>query len=349
MQISIPSFNGKPYTINLKKFIFPVLFLIIIMIIFFKVSELKEIGRLFLQMKWYLLAVILLSQIINLGLQSGTYYNIFKILKFPHINFFKLMRITLVMIFLDFTIPSYGIAGNIYMLKFLTKRGHKEGKVLMMIVLQLITYYISLISLIIVTLTYFFIKTNHLGLFQIIVAIGFVSLFVAVYFIVKYLLGNREKAPKRMTWIAKKALKLKDGEELTTRINLFLKDFYKDLDWIKHNKKIMIKPIIIQFTKFLSDGLTVFLIFLALGHLATYGVSLSTFAFGKLFGLITFIPGGFGATEGSMTLTSNALGIGLELSITAMLIYRFFSYWLYFPFGLVFYKYFEKKSNHIEE
>ena len=136
MKISIPGFNGTPYTINLKKLIFPILLLIIVLIIFFKVSELQEIGRLFSQIKWYLLIVIFVSQVVNLGLQARTYYTIFKILNFPYINFFKLMKISLVMIFLDYTIPSYGVAGNIYLLKFLTKRGFKEGRVLLMIILH---------------------------------------------------------------------------------------------------------------------------------------------------------------------------------------------------------------------
>jgi len=323
--------------------------LIIVLIIFFRVSELQEIGRLFSQIKWYLLAVIFASQVINLGLQAGTYHSIFKVLKFPYVNFFKLMKISLVMIFLDYTIPSYGIAGNIYLLKFLTKRGFKEGRVLLMIVLQLLTYYISLITLIIISLIYFFLKTNTLGIFQIIIAAGFIALFIFIFFTVRYFLGNRQKAPQRMAWIAKKVLKLKDGDYLKSRVNIFLKDFYRDLDWIKRNKKKMLKPICMQITKFLSDGLTVFLVFLALGYLASYGISLASFVFGKLFGLITFIPGGFAAIESSMTLTSNALGIGLELSLTTMLIYRFFSYWLYFPFGLIFYKYFEKKNSQITE
>jgi len=346
MEISIPGFNGKPYTIKFKKLIFPLLILIIVLVVLAKISELKEIGRLFSQIEWYWVPIIACAQIINISFQAGTYRTIFKILKFPAINFFKLMKITLVMIFFDFTIPSYGFAGNIYFLKLLKKKGYKEGRVLMMIIIQLVTFYFALLILVVTALIYLFIRTKEFGFLQIILASGFFAMFAFVIFLIYFWLGNRKRSLKRVMWFCKKFYKT-DGENQEERVKTFLNDFYVDLQWIKENKTKLIGPTIVQFGKFLSDGLTIFLIFLAFGHYIYYGISLMTFAFGRIFGLVSLIPGGVGAIESAMTLTSSILGVGLELSIAAMLIYRFFSYWLYFPFGLMFYKQFSRKEERI--
>ena len=142
--------------------------------------------------------------------------------------------------------------------------------------------------------------------------------------------------------MAEKIDKAEDGIRQEDRIKELLNDFYKDLTWLKNNKLKILQPALMQFLKFLSDGLTIFLLFLAFGSLVPIGLGVVAFAFGRLFGLISFIPGGLGAFDASMVLIFNSLGTPLELALSVMLIYRFFSFWIYFPLGLVFYKQFEK-------
>lgn len=342
MFISIPLTNSKTLKISLKKLFFPLLIFLIVVIILLKFSELKEIGRLFAQIKWYWLILVFLAQIINLCLYTGVYKKIFELLKLPPLNFFHLIKISLANNFLNLTIPSYGLAGNIYLIKLLKKYGFKEGRVLMMIILQLVSCYLSLIILITFALIYVFIKIHYLGFLPIITTVGFIIFLLFIVWMLHFWLGKKEKAHKRVLWFYKKFYNAHENISPEEKVKKFLADFYEDVGWLKHHKKQLIGPVLIQFIKLLSDGLTVFLIFLAFGALTTYGISLTTFAFGQLFGLISFIPGGIGAFEGAMTLTAKSLGITLELSITVMLIYRLFSYWLYFPLGLIFYKQLDK-------
>ncbi len=336
--------NGRIFKISFKKLFFPLLIFLIIVIILLKFSELRKIGRLFMQIRWYWLILVLIAQFINLSIKTAVYKKILNVLKFPHINFFEFTRISLVVIFLNSTIPSYGFAGNIYLIKLLNKKfGFKEGKILMMIILELISYYFSLILLITTALIYIFIKIHRLNYLSIITAVGFILLCFLVAFILYFLLGNRQKAPKKASWFIKRIYKAEDGISPEKKAEILLKEFYQNVDWLKQHKRQIFIPILLQFVKFLSDGLTIFIIFLAFGALTSYGISLTTYALGQLFGLASLIPGGMGAFEGAMTLTSNSLGVTLELSIAVMLIYRFFSYWLYFPLGLIFYHQINRK------
>jgi len=349
MNINIPIGNGKSFKLSLSKLFFPFLIFVLVVLVFLKFSELREIGRLFAQIKWYWLIAVVGAQFLNLILQTNVYHRILDILKMPKIKFWEFLKISLTVIFLNFTIPSYGFAGNIYLVKLLKKKfNFQEGRSLMIIILQLISFYLSLVILIIITLIYMFIQIGRLELIPLIAGIAFVTLCLVVFLVLRFWFANREKAPKRVAWFAKRFYKFdSEGDNLPfeARVRIFLNEFYSDLDWLKDNKRKLIRPILIQLFKFFSDGLTVFVIFLAFGHLISYGISLSTYALGQLIGLVSFVPGGIGFFEGAMALTSKSLGVSLELSVTVMLIYRFFSYWLYFPVGLIFYR---KLSKELE-
>ena len=328
-----------------KKIFFPILLLIAIFIVLFKFSELREIGQLFGQAKLYWLALAFGSQLLNFSLQAGVYKSTFKIVKIPNFSFLKLIKIGITVLFLNFTIPSLGFAGNIWFLKQLKKQGVKEGKALLSIVIEVICYYSAFFILLILSLIYLFFKLGDIGHTQKIAVIGFVLIIGFIIFTIYFFVGKKERAHKRVVWLAEKVDKAEDGIKQKDRIQELLNDFYQGLSWLKNNKIKILNPAIMQFLKFLSDGLTIFLIFLAFGSLVPIGLGVVAFAFGRLFGLISFIPGGVGAFDAAMVLIFNSLGVNFELSLSIMLIYRFFSFWLYFPLGLIFYKQFDKKIS----
>ena len=122
------SINGKPVNVDFKKLFFPILLFIVVIIVLLKFSELREIGKILAQTKWYWILAALISQYINFTLQTGVYYSSFKILKLPFIKFSKLFKIAFTIMFLNLTVPSLGFAGNVWFLKKLKKCGIKEGK-----------------------------------------------------------------------------------------------------------------------------------------------------------------------------------------------------------------------------
>ncbi|MBU4360877.1 flippase-like domain-containing protein [Candidatus Parcubacteria bacterium] len=328
-----------------KKLFFPILLLIAIIIVLFKFSELREIGQLFKQAKWYWLVLALLSQWLNFSLQANVYRASFKILKMPQMSFLKFIRIGITVIFLNFTIPSLGFAGNIWFLKKLKKQGIKEGKALLVVVIEFLCYYATFFLLLILSLVYLFFKLGHVGYTQKIAVIGFGLITCLVVYILYFFVGQKKRAHKRVVWLAEKIDKAEDGIRQEERIKELLNDFYENFTWLKKNKTKLLRPALMQFLKFLSDGLTIFLIFLAFGSLVPIGLGVVAFAFGRLFGVLSFIPGGVGAFDAAMVLIFNSLGVSFELALSVMLIYRLFSFWIYFPLGLFFYKQFDKQKS----
>lgn len=333
--MTIPGINLK---IKLGKLIFPLLLFVAVIVVLFNFSEIKEIGRLFAEAKWYWLLAAFGSQFLNFFIQGNVYNYVYKILKFPKIKMVKLMKMGVLAIFLNFTIPSLGIAGFLTFLKILKRDGVKEGRTLLAIMIELLAYYIAFVLLLFLSLIYLFFKLGQIGSVQTIAAIAFVLLVIFVSGFVYWLVHNKKRLEKRLNWFAQKIEIFEEGESNQEKVKEMVDDFHQDFNWLKKNKRKTVGPIALQFIKYLSDGLTIFFIFLAFGVMSPIGLGVVVFALGRLFGLVSFIPGGLGAFEGAMVLIMSSLGYSLEISLSVMLVYRFYSFWLYFPLGLLFYR-----------
>jgi len=348
MAITTPFTNGK-IKIPFKKLFFPMLFLVIVVVVFLKLSELKEIGRLFTEAKWYWLVLALFSQVVTLLLQTSVYQKIFHILGIRAFSFWQMAQAAVAMTFLNYTIPSLGFAGNIAFIRNMRRRGVSEGSALMSVVMEFICFYLAFAILVFLCFVYLFLKLGHIGSTQKIAAAGFILVLGLVGGITYFFLGNKKRARKRVQWIAEKIDMAENGVREEDRVKELLNDFYADFDWLKKNKKTLIKPTLVQLIRFCSEGVTIFLVFLAFGTLTPIGLGIVAFALGRLFALVSFLPGGIGAFEGAMVLIFNSLSIQLELALAVMLLYRFFSYWLYFPCGFIAMRQMEKETGKIME
>lgn len=345
MTISMPVANEKSIKISFKKLFFPLLLFVAVVVAFVNFSELQEIGQLFARAKWYWIVVALGSQFLNFFLQANVYRATFKIFGFPHVSLKKLIKAGVMVVFLNYTIPSLGMAGHFNLFRILRKNGIKEGKALLAILVEVFCFYIGFVLVILLSLFYLFFTLGNVGHTQIIAAAGAGAILLTIAIVsYSFLGGKKQRSQKRIAWMIKKFDTPENGESEKDRAEQLLKDFHQDFGWIRKNKKKLIRPATLQFAKFLSDGLTIFLIFLAFGKMVPIGLGVVAFVFGRLFGMLSFIPGGLGAFEGAMVLIFNSLGITLEMALSVMLIYRFYSFWLYFPLGLIFYKQINNKK-----
>ncbi|HPA25788.1 MAG TPA: lysylphosphatidylglycerol synthase transmembrane domain-containing protein [bacterium] len=333
------------FKIKFKSIFFPVLMFVVVVIIFLKFSELKSIGQLFQKANWWWLLAALGSQLIAFMFQGNVYHKIFGLLDFHKFNFFKLLRAAVTIVFLNFTIPSLGFAGNIYFLKILKKHGFSEGKGLLAIILEFVCFYLSFILLLIISFGFLFFKLHVLGKTQAYAILGFAGLLLLIYSVLHFTLGNKKKAKKIISWFAKKINYVGKDTKNELWIDELLTVFYQDVRLLKQKKIPLAKIIFLQFFRFLWDSVTIYLLFLSFGAVAPISLTIIAPNIGRLFGLLTFLPGGIGTFEGSMVLVFNSLGVQLELALAVMLLYRFFSYWLYFPLGIIFYRQLEKEEN----
>jgi uncharacterized protein (TIRG00374 family) len=78
--------------------------------------------------------------------------------------------------------------------------------------------------------------------------------------------------------------------------------------------------------------------FLALGTTIGAGTLITGFGVGVTAGLLSFIPGGFGVQEGSMSAIYAAMGVPLEEAVLAAVLFRVIYYFIPFGVSLFFYR-----------
>jgi len=320
LQVSFSGINGKLPKISIKKLFFPLLVLAAVIFVFFNFSELKEIGRLFAQAKWYWLALAFCSQLLNIIMQGQVYNTIFHVFNFPKLKFSTLFKTVISVVFLNFSIPSLGFAGNIYLVKLLKKIKISEGKGMLSVLVEILCYYAAFILTVVLALAYLFFKLKYIGVAQQVALGVFLCVIIVLGVAIYIFLHDKQKAHSRVKWFAQKTRQVEDGIDPDEWVADVLGDFYEHGRKIKYNKRKVILPVVLQVIKFLTDALTIYLIFLAFGTIPPIGLPLVAFALGRLFGLVSFIPGGVGAFEGAMVLVFNSLGMPLELALSVMLV-----------------------------
>ncbi len=94
----------------------------------------------------------------------------------------------------------------------------------------------------------------------------------------------------------------------------------------------------------LGDIFCLFFVFLSFGYVAHFGGLLLGYSVSSLAGMASFIPGGLGVTEGTLALILTGLGTPSTIALMSILVFRFFSFWIWIPVGL--YSFFSlKKEN----
>jgi uncharacterized protein (TIRG00374 family) len=76
------------------------------------------------------------------------------------------------------------------------------------------------------------------------------------------------------------------------------------------------------------DMSTLYFLFVAAGHRVSPGVLLTGYGLPQLLGKVSFLPGGVGIVEGTMTALYDGLGVPDPVTVVVILTYRFISFWL---------------------
>ncbi len=100
------------------------------------------------------------------------------------------------------------------------------------------------------------------------------------------------------------------------------------------------------------DMLTLYLIFVAAGHAVNPGVLLTGYGLPLLLGKVSFLPGGVGVVEGTMTALYDSLGVPDEVTVVVILAYRAISFWLPLLLGFLLIPYLQhvtRSSQSLEE
>jgi uncharacterized protein (TIRG00374 family) len=256
------------------------------------------------------------------------------------IRIMKLFQASIVTLFINQTIPSVNLSGNIYFFNFLKKRGVARTSAFSLLFFELLSYYTAVVGIILILLfTCLFLK--GIPLYYFFIFSGGIVAFV-LFAILIGLLGKG----KTVVLLLKKLSRIRFLEK---RIRKFKKIPFGDIKnpWRAYQEHPVLVFVTILFhcCVFLSDSITLFALFQGLGVHITFLSVFIGFVLTKIISLIPFIPGALILYEGSMTFFYVHFGVPFGVAAVVTLLYRALSFWLPIPVGFFLYRRLQSKTH----
>lgn len=231
-------------------------------------------------------------------------------------------------------ITPFATGGQPYEIYSLKKSGLKITDSTNVSVQTFITYQISLVLLGIIAI----VANYYLNLFpdnkilSRLVTLGFIINFLVI--VMLFVLTFTKKISKTIVSFILKILSktklIKDKENVKTRFENYLKDFYEGTKKILENKYKFIGCIALQFISLVSLYLIPFALFYGTGLYINPLIVIATSAYVMLIGSFVPIPGGTGGLEYGFVLFFSNFSTG-NIVAAIMLLWRFITYY----FGMI--------------
>lgn len=322
--------------INYKVIIVLILFIVGLYLLIPKLIDTQEAVKLILKVNKYYLLLAIISEFLSY-IGAATLLGIILSRLGHKIAFWDRFRIGSIAAFAIHFFPVGSFGGGASDYYFLKGRKVETGSILLMFILRMLISYSAFLILFFISLILVPTYPNLSLAYKIIplILIG-VIIWGICYMIHLY----RHKEKFRQVWI--KYLNFinkvfgffKKTPFTQEKIDRVFEDIYKGIGIFGKRKRNSMYALGAGLIYWLGDIFCFFFVFLSFGYTIHLGILLFGYGLATLAGLISFIPGGLGVTEGSMGLVYSSLGVPLSLALMSILVFRFFSFWIWIPIGL---------------
>lgn len=325
---------------KLKPLIFGILTIIVVVTVFLKFSELKEIASLLTQANYFFILAALASQAVVYLFIAKTYKTIADGFSSVIVNIKTLYKAAIVMLFLNQTLPSMGISSGTYLFSVLKRNGEKSGKGIFLVVFNTSVLYTSYLVSVTLAVLYLLTKGNLTSL-QLTASI-ILGTATAVLLIILFLLTKSINRIRKLLKFISVFFPMGTFDS-----NEIAEELFVGKEQISKERHVFFRAIFFRIASFAFESVTIYMIFLAFGLTPNFAAITVAYLMANLFAIITFMPGGLGVYETTMILTLRGFHIPLEAALIVTLMYRAFCFWLPIPLGLWLYRK-SGKENEVE-
>lgn len=291
---------------------------------------------------WFLLLMIPV-QFLNYDAQARIYKGIFKT-EGSSIDYWHLMRVTLELNFVNHVFPSGGVTGITYFSLRLKKNGVSVAKATAAHMLKLIMIFLSFELLIVLGVVALAVR-GHMNNLILLIAASLVTSLVILTFGMMFIIGSKQRIAGFFSYISTQLNRFihmfRRAHPETIKIDrvrtLFeeMHEYYVQFssDW-----RQLAKPLFWAFMANFWEIMTIFVVYLAFGHVVNIGAIILAYAIANSAGFVSVLPGGIGIYEGLMTLILSATGVPSKLSLPVTVMYRVVNTLIQVPAGYVVYQ-----------
>jgi uncharacterized protein (TIRG00374 family) len=323
-----------------SRIVFYILSILVFYLAVHYVGKLEDIKTLLLEMSpgWLFLAV---------ACQMATYLFNALILyvlldkKTGNASFFTLFKISIVTIFINQALPSGGLSGNGYVFNQLLKRKVEVSRAFRVLILESICYYIAMVLLLIFFYSWYRNSTVSINLIITYTVIGGCVFFIFLGMIMLAISNKRT-----VSFILNKFGRFGSIKRYMDKVSLSSLDKKSiSLKFLLQKQKNSVLAIFFQLCLISCDIITAFAIIKGFHVLLPFNHVAFALLLSIVIGALPISPGSLITYEGAMTYFLTIFGSAIHAALIVTLLFRFLTFWLPMPIGLVLYKNLQKKST----
>ncbi|MDP4263521.1 MAG: lysylphosphatidylglycerol synthase transmembrane domain-containing protein [Bacteroidota bacterium] len=328
-------------TFSKAKLFFYILVILIFAFVIYYFAEIRDDITLFIKVNPAWLAVALAAQLGTYLFNSIIVRGLLRTFEpKSSIPIKQLFQASIVTLFINQTVPSVKLSGNIYFFNFLKKRGVTEHRAYSLLLLELLTFYTAVVCIILILL-FICLFWRGIPIYFFFIFLGGIGAFVFFALLIG-LLGRG----KTIVLLLKKLSRIRFLKKSISQFEKIHFDSIKN-PWriYAEHTPIVIKTILLHICIFLCDSLTLYALFHGLGVPVLFLSALVGLVLAKIISLLPFTPGALILYEGSMTFFYVHLGVPVAVAAVVTLLYRALSFWLPIPAGFFLYRKLQNSST----
>lgn len=249
-------------------------------------------------------------------------------------------------------LPIGAAGGAAFEYSFLRKQAVDSGSIIVMWILRWIFSYTGFLILFLVSLILLPISPK-LPFSPKFISIIFIILIAVFALYVIYLYKNKKKFwvvwTKIFNGLNSIIKKFKKNQIALAKQEEIFEDIYTGIKLFSKKKRSSVFVILAGMLYWFGDMMCLYFVFWAFGFAINPGVLIFGYCVATLLGILSFVPGGIGVTEGVLALIFAGMGVPSALALTAVLVFRLFSFWMWIPVGFLSYLSLQgKKSDTIK-
>ncbi len=312
----------------------------VLYIIVRNLPELRTIDQLFKQIDAWWISVAFASQIITYIATAFLYLVLLNgFNNKSQIKTWRLVNMSIVIVFINQIVPSGGIGGNGFLFNELSKNGISSKKTFFTIIMECLSLYISMILLLIcLPLLYLLHHSGLPHLFLIAIIYGFV--FYIVLAVAMTIFSKKEI----LQYVIKKLSRFHFMSHYFEHVTFSPQGMFTEYNvtgawqmFVAYPKQ-MLSVVGGHLAVFLADGLTIFALVKGLELHVSIIVILLGLLLSNIIAALPISPGSLLVYEGAMTFFYSAMGVPFQAALVITLMYRVLSFWLPVIIGLLIYR-----------
>lgn len=289
--------------------------------------QIAESFRTIGDIKWPLLLLLPVWQIINYDAYARQNQDLFAILG-QKISYKFLYKVNLELNFVNHVFPSGGVSGFSYYSLRMKDKGVTGTQASLVQLMRFVLVYVAFIFLLLLAM-FMLSFSGSVNRFVLLAGGSITTLIVIGTIGMAFIIGSKQRISAFFGFLTKALNRLihiirpKYPETISVaRVKEIFEDLHDNYALIKNDYSALKWPLIWSLVANITEMLTIYTVYLAFGHVVNPGAIILAYAIASTAGFLSVLPSGVGVYEALMTAVLAVGGIPPAISIPVTVMYR---------------------------